>query len=79
VQATPRRSSGAGAGLFSTSRYIGSVIGASVLAVAFAGQTRSGDAGPFVALFAGLGAVALAGIVVSLAIGGRPNPNVGAD
>jgi predicted MFS family arabinose efflux permease len=62
VEAVPHAQTGTAAGIFSTSRYLGSVIGSTVLALLFVQHPQPGAAGPFVALFAGLSLVALLGV-----------------
>lgn len=71
VEAVPAANAGSAAGIHSTSRYIGSVIGSSVLAMVFAAQPGAGDASRFVALFAGLAVVALVSVFAHAHIGGR--------
>ncbi|MFT4038612.1 MAG: MFS transporter [Thermomicrobiales bacterium] len=62
VESVPHAQTGAAAGIFSTSRYLGSVAGSTVLALLFVQHPQPGAAGPFVALFAGLGVAALLGV-----------------
>ncbi len=71
VEAAPEASTGSAAGIFSTSRYMGSVTGATVLALVFASDAASHDRGMFVALFAGLAVVALMAIGVNARIAER--------
>ena len=65
VEAVPIARTGSAAGIFSTSRYLGSVTGSTVLAIVFVQRPTMGQAGPFVALFAGLSIVALRGIAAN--------------
>ena len=71
VEAAPRERTGSAAGIFSTSRYFGSVAGSSVLAIVFASRPESGDDGRFIALFAGLTAMALIGLLVNTRVAAR--------
>lgn len=63
IEAVPEAEAGSAAGIHSTARYVGSVIGSSVLAMLFARQPGAGDAAQFVGLFAGLALVSIAGLV----------------
>ncbi|MCC6792632.1 MAG: MFS transporter, partial [Thermomicrobiales bacterium] len=65
MEAAPRERTGSAAGIFSTSRYLGSVIGSSVLAIVFVHRPRTGEDGRFIALFAGLALAALLGVFVN--------------
>lgn len=71
LEAAPNASTGSAAGIFSTSRYMGSVTGATVLALVFASDAASHDRGTFVALFAGLAVVALVAIGVNARVAER--------
>lgn len=71
VEAVPVDRTGSAAGIYSTSRYIGSVVGSSVLAVVFLGQASAGQANRFVALFVGLAAVAVLGLLANTKIAAR--------
>ncbi|MDQ4099692.1 MAG: MFS transporter, partial [Chloroflexota bacterium] len=71
VEAVPEEKTGSAAGIFSTARYLGSVVGSSVLAIAFAQRPNAGQADRFVVLFAGLAVVALAGIAVHARVADR--------
>lgn len=71
VEAVPHARTGSAAGIFSTSRYLGSVTGSTVLAILFVQHPAPGDAGPFVALFAGLSVVALIGVAVNARVAER--------
>ena len=62
---------GAAAGVYSTSRYLGSVAGATVLAIVFTSDPAPGDTSRFQWLFAGLAIAALAGIVANSRIAPR--------
>ena len=71
VESVPGASAGSASGIYSTSRYIGSVVGSSVLAMVFVRQPDSGDARQFVLIFAGLAVVAIAGIVANANVASR--------
>lgn len=71
VESVPHAQTGAAAGIFSTSRYLGSVIGSTVLALLFVQHPQPGMAGPFVALFAGLTIVALLGVWANARVADR--------
>jgi MFS family permease len=76
IEASPPERTGAAAGVYSTSRYLGSVTGAGVLAIILAQRPGSGEDGRFVWLFAGLAAVAVVGIVVNGVIGAKRSPSL---
>ena len=57
VAAVPGEKTGSAAGIYSTSRYLGSVAGSSVLALAFVAPPAHGDAGRLTLLYAGLAGV----------------------
>jgi sugar phosphate permease len=65
VEAVPLRLTGSASGIYSTSRYLGSVIGSTALAVVFVTKPNAGASGRFSALFAALIVVALAAIVTN--------------
>lgn len=69
MEAVPRENAGAAAGIFSTSRYLGSVSGAVVLALLFVQEPETGAADRFVWLFAGLALAAVAGLAANARIG----------
>ncbi|MDQ2682917.1 MAG: MFS transporter [Chloroflexota bacterium] len=71
VESVPVRQAGSASGMFSTSRYLGSVIGSTALAIVFVNKPGPGASDRFVAVFAVLAIVALAGIVVNTRIGSR--------
>lgn len=71
VESVPAGQSGSASGIYSTSRYIGSVIGTSVLALLFASDPDPGDTGRFIALYLALGGVAIAGIAANSRIADR--------
>jgi EmrB/QacA subfamily drug resistance transporter len=71
VEAVPQAKTGSAAGIYSTARYLGSVTGSTVLAIAFVEHPILGQSGRFVALFAGLSIVALVGIAVNARIADR--------
>ncbi len=76
VEAAPLERTGAAAGIFSTSRYLGSTIGATVLALVFAGESSLSDTSHFQWLFAGLALTALAGIFINSRVVAR-QPAIG--
>ena len=71
IEAAPGARTGSAAGLFSTSRYMGSVIGSSVLAIVFATRPHLGESSRFVMLFSALAFVALVGITANARIASR--------
>jgi DHA2 family methylenomycin A resistance protein-like MFS transporter len=71
MEAAPGRAAGAASGIYSTARYVGSVIGSSVLAMVFATRPASGASDRFVALFTALAVVAIIGITVNARVAGR--------
>jgi len=71
VESVPLEGAGSAAGIFSTSRYIGSVVGSGVLAAAFAQGSGAELEARYVLLFAGLAVAALAGIAASTRIANR--------
>jgi sugar phosphate permease len=71
VEAVPARDTGSAAGIYSTARYLGSVTGSTVLAVAFVAPPLPGEAARFVVLFAGLSVAALVGIVANARVAER--------
>lgn len=78
VEAVPEAGTGSAAGIFSTARYLGSVVGSTILALAFARPGDADDGGRFIALFAVLAVVALVGIVASSRITERRAPVINA-
>ncbi len=71
VESVPAGQSGSASGIYSTSRYVGSVVGTSALALLFATEPDPGDTGRFIALFMALGVVAIAGIAANSRIADR--------
>jgi EmrB/QacA subfamily drug resistance transporter len=71
VEAAPVAKTGAAAGVYSTSRYMGSVIGATILAIVFASDPKPSDDAIFRYLFMGLAVAALAGIFANSRIAPR--------
>lgn len=69
IEASSSTRAGAAAGVFSTSRYLGSVTGASILAVVLAARPSVGDDGRFVGLFVGITVAAVVGVFVNSVIG----------
>ncbi len=74
VESVPGTKTGSAAGIFSTSRYIGSVAGSSVLAIVFVQRPNPGQSDRFIALFAGLAVAALFGLAVNTRIAARRSP-----
>jgi MFS family permease len=71
VEAVPGTATGAAAGIYSTSRYLGSVLGSTVLAILFATEPDAGEIDRFVVLFVGLAVAAFGGIVINALLGGH--------
>ena len=71
VEAVPMRDTGSAAGIFSTARYLGSVTGSTILAMAFVAPPIQSQAGRFVVLFACLSVAAAGGIAVNARIAER--------
>src|SRR6185503_20316069 len=65
VEAVPVQRAGSASGIFSTARYLGSVIGSTALAVVFVTRPSAGERERFTALFAVLTVIAAAGILVN--------------
>jgi MFS transporter, DHA2 family, methylenomycin A resistance protein len=65
VEAVPVQRAGSASGIFSTARYLGSVIGSTALAVVFVTRPSAGESERFTALFAVLTVIAAAGILVN--------------
>lgn len=65
ISAAPVAQAGAAAGLYSTSRYLGSVLGSTVLAIVFAGTAAGGESSRYIALLGGLVAVSIGGLLVN--------------
>jgi EmrB/QacA subfamily drug resistance transporter len=68
VEAVPPAKTGSAAGIFSTARYLGSVTGSTLLAVAFVQRPALGHVERFVLLFAGLSLVAMVGLAANARI-----------
>jgi MFS family permease len=71
VESVPIETTGSAAGIFSTSRYLGSVLGSSILAALFAQHSDDLSSDRFLVLFAGLSVAALGGIFANSRIAGR--------
>jgi EmrB/QacA subfamily drug resistance transporter len=71
VEAVPARDTGSAAGIYSTARYLGSVTGSTILAIAFVDPPLPGQAERFVVLFAGLSVAALVGILANARVAER--------
>ena len=65
VEAVPVQRAGSASGIYSTARYLGSVIGSTALAIVFVSKPGEGESERFTALFAVLVVVAAAGIVAN--------------
>lgn len=76
VESVPGAQTGSAAGVFSTSRYLGSVVGSSLLAVVFATRPDPGESHRFVLLFAGLSVAALIGIAANARVAARRDDRV---
>jgi MFS family permease len=75
VESVPLERTGSAAGVYSTSRYLGSVAGSTVLAALFAGEVAAGEASRYTILFIGLAVVALAALIANTSIASRRIPN----
>ncbi len=71
VDAVPEARAGSASGVYSTSRYIGSVVGSIVLAFVFVDEPVAGEPQRLVWLFSVLSVFALAGIAVNARVGDR--------
>jgi DHA2 family methylenomycin A resistance protein-like MFS transporter len=71
IEAAPMEKTGSAAGVYSTARYMGSVIGATILALVFSSDHASADTNRYQLLFIGLACAALAGIVFNRLIAPR--------
>ncbi len=71
LEAAPMAKTGSAAGIFSTSRYLGSVVGSTVLAALFTGQIATENESRYVALFTGLALVALVAVFTSARVADR--------
>ena len=71
IEAVPAHTTGSAAGIYSTSRYLGSVVGSSLLALVFLRPPGTGETTPFLLLFAGLAAVAVAGVAANARVAVR--------
>jgi EmrB/QacA subfamily drug resistance transporter len=67
IESAPADKTGSAAGVYSTARYLGSVTGTTVLAIAFT-DPGAGDAGRFVALAVGLTVVAMIGSLANFSL-----------
>lgn len=61
----PQEHAGAAGGVYTTVRYLGIIAGTTIVAFVFVNAPQPGESAPFVALFAGLAVVALAGVAVT--------------
>jgi MFS family permease len=71
VESVPAARAGTASGNYSTSRYVGSVIGTSALALLFASEPDPADTNRFVLLFMALGTVAVLGVIANSRIADR--------
>jgi EmrB/QacA subfamily drug resistance transporter len=71
VESVAAGKAGSASGVFSTSRYLGSVIGSTALAIVFATRPDSGQSGRFIGLFAVLALIAVGTIAVNAQLGHR--------
>ena len=74
VEAVPVQRAGSASGIYSTARYLGSVIGSTALAIVFVSKPGEGESERFTALFAVLVVVAAVGIIANsrIALSGNP-------
>jgi DHA2 family methylenomycin A resistance protein-like MFS transporter len=79
VEAVPVHRAGSASGIYSTARYLGSVIGSTALAIVFVTRPGSGESSRFSALFAALILVSAVGIIANLRIGLRHEAVVAID
>ncbi len=78
IESVPLERAGSAAGMFSTSRYLGSIVGSSLLAAMFANGSGAGSGGRFVTLFAGLSIAAAGGVLANALVAERkPNAQAG--
>ncbi len=71
LEAAPMETAGSAAGVYSTARYMGSVIGATILALVFSSDPASGEASRYQVLFIGLACAALVGVALNSLIAPR--------
>ena len=74
IEAAPLSRVGSAAGVFSTSRYMGSVVGSTLLALLFLQEPGRGETAPFTMLFGALSVVALVCIAANSKIEERWQP-----
>jgi EmrB/QacA subfamily drug resistance transporter len=71
VESVPFEQTASASGIFSTFRYLGSVIGSTLLALALSGEVGVGEGRNFTVLFAGLTVPALLGIIANSRVADR--------
>jgi EmrB/QacA subfamily drug resistance transporter len=71
IEAAPMAKTGSAAGVYSTARYLGSVTGATILALVFSSNPTAGDTSRFQMLFIGLACAAVVGIALNSLIAPR--------
>ena len=71
LESVPVQKAGSASGVFSTSRYLGSVIGSTALAILFVTKPEVGQSGRFVGMFVVLTAIALGTIFVNTRLNER--------
>jgi MFS family permease len=71
VDSVPAARAGSASGVYSTSRYVGSVVGSSALALVFANEPNAGDGDLFAWVFSALVIVAVGALVASARVADR--------
>jgi EmrB/QacA subfamily drug resistance transporter len=71
IEAVPGETAGSAAGIFSTARYVGSVVGSTVLALMFTHEVNPDDTRAFALLFGGLSIAALPGVLANTRVADR--------
>lgn len=71
IESVPHEQTASASGIFSTFRYLGSVTGTTILALALSEEIGTGDGRDFTVLFAGLTLPALLGIVANARVADR--------
>lgn len=71
VESVPGHRAGSASGIYSTARYLGSVIGSTALAMVFVTKPEAGASGRFTLLFSALAVVAVIGIAANARLGHR--------
>ncbi|MBA2468486.1 MAG: MFS transporter [Chloroflexia bacterium] len=71
MESVPLARAGSAAGIFSTSRYLGSIVGSTILAASFARRAGESDGGRYLVLFTGLAVVAIGAIIANALVADR--------